>query len=50
MLPKAVSAFVYAISPNLWRWEIRWGRALLHCGTAATKVAAEANVNHFVNS
>ena len=31
---------VYPITPNLWRWEIRCGGALLRCGTAWTRVAA----------
>jgi hypothetical protein len=34
-------ACVYPITLRLWRWEIRFGRALLHCGTAATKAIAE---------
>jgi hypothetical protein len=50
MLPKAVSVFVYAITPFLWRWEIRWGGALLRCGTALTKVAAETGANDVVNT
>ena len=50
MSPKPVSLIVYAITPNLWRWEIRWGGALLHCGTAPTKVAAEVDVNRFVST
>ena len=41
---------VYAITPNLWRWEIRCGGALLLCGTALTKVAAEMVVNQVVNT
>ena len=44
---------VYALTPNppnLWRWEIRSGGALLRCGTAPTKVAAEMDVNEVVNS
>jgi hypothetical protein len=32
---------VYPITPNLWRWEVRCGRALLRCGTAPTRAAAE---------
>jgi hypothetical protein len=47
---KAVSRIVYAITPNLWRREIRWGGALFHCGTAPTRVAAEKDVNHFINT
>ena len=36
---------VYTIAPNLWRWELRCGGALLRCGTAPTRVAAEVDVN-----
>ena len=31
----------YPIAMNLWRWEIRRGGALLRCGMAPTRVAAE---------
>jgi hypothetical protein len=41
---------VYPITSNLWRWEIRRAGALLRCGTAPTKVAAEMDVNEVVNS
>jgi hypothetical protein len=41
---------VYALTPNLWRWEIRFGGVLLRCGTAPTRVAAEMDVNHVVNT
>jgi hypothetical protein len=41
---------VYPITPNLWRWEIRCGGALLRCGTAHTRVAAEKDVNELINS
>ena len=41
---------VYPITPNLWRWEIRCGGALLRCGTAPTRVAAEMDVNDVVNT
>jgi hypothetical protein len=41
---------VYAITPNLWRWEIRCGPVLLCCGTAATRVAAEMDMNDMVNT
>ena len=41
---------VYAITPNLWRWELRRGGALLRCGTAPNRVAAEMDVNHFVKT
>jgi hypothetical protein len=41
---------VYRITPNLWRWEIRCGGALLRCGTARTKAAAERDVREIVKS
>ena len=41
---------VYSITPNLWRWEIRCAGALLRCGTAWTRVAAEMDVNEVVNT
>jgi hypothetical protein len=41
---------VYPITLNLWRWEIRWGGALLRCGTTRTRAAAEMSVNHVVNN
>ena len=41
---------IYSITPHLWRWEIRCGGALLRCGTAPTKVAAEKDVNEVVNN
>jgi hypothetical protein len=41
---------VYPITADLWRWEIRSGGALLRCGTAPTKAAAEMDVNEVVNS
>jgi hypothetical protein len=41
---------VYPITPNLWRWEIRCGGALLRCGTAYTRVDAEMDVNVVVNT
>jgi hypothetical protein len=41
---------VYSIAPYLWRWEIRCGGALLRCGTAATKAAAEIHINAVVNT
>ena len=40
---------VYSITPNLWRWEVRCGGALLRCGTARTKVAAEREVSCILN-
>jgi len=41
---------IYPITPNLWRWEIRCGGALLRCGTAPTRVAANAEVSGVVNT
>jgi hypothetical protein len=41
---------VYPITPNLWRWEIRCGGALLRCGTAYTRAAAEWAVNEVVHT
>jgi hypothetical protein len=41
---------VYAITSNLWRWEIRSGGVLLRCGTAPSRVAAEKDVNEVVNT
>jgi hypothetical protein len=41
---------IYSITPYLWRWEIRCGGALLRCGTAHTRVAAEKDVNEVINS
>jgi hypothetical protein len=43
-------ASVYAITSNLWRWEIRCGGALLRCGTAPTRVAAQMDVNDVVHT
>jgi hypothetical protein len=39
---------VYPLTPNLWRWEIRSGGALLRCGTASTEVAAEMDASAVV--
>ncbi len=39
---------VYPITPDLWRWEIRSGRALLRCGTAGNSSDAEAEANGVV--
>jgi hypothetical protein len=41
---------VYPITPDLWRWEIRCGSALLRCGTAPTRVAAEIAVRDVINT
>ncbi len=40
----------YSITPNLWRWEIRCGGALLHCGTAPTWDAAQRAANEIVHT
>jgi len=40
---------VYSIAPKLWRWELRCGGALLRCGTAPTKVAAEREASLILN-
>ena len=32
---------VYSITSKLWRWELRSGGALLRCGTAPTRMAAD---------
>ena len=40
----------YPITPDLWRWEIRCGGALLRCGTAPTRAAAEMAVNDLINT
>ena len=41
---------VYPITPSLWRWEVRCGGALLRCGTAPTRGAAERAVNEVVHT
>lgn len=41
---------VYAITPNLWRWEIRCGGALLRCGAAYTRAAAEMAVRDVISA
>ena len=41
---------IYSIAPNLWRWEIRCGGALLRCGTAETRAIAELHVKAVVNT
>jgi hypothetical protein len=41
---------VYSITSNLWRWEIRCGGALLRCGTAPTRGAAEMKANEVANA
>jgi hypothetical protein len=41
---------IYPITPYLLRWEIRCGGALLRCGTAPTRVAAEKAVNDVVHT
>ena len=42
--------FVYAITANLWRWEILCCGSLLRCGPAPTRGAAEVEANHLVNT
>ena len=41
---------IYPITPDLWRWEIRCGGALLLCGTAPTRVAAEMAARDVINT
>jgi hypothetical protein len=41
---------VYPITLNLWRWEVRYGGALLRCGTAPTRAAAEVYANGGANT
>jgi hypothetical protein len=41
---------VYPLTAYLWRWEIRRGGALLRCGTAPTRGAADMNAARVVNS
>jgi hypothetical protein len=40
----------YPLAPFLWRWEIRSGGALLCCGTAPTRDAAELSAQGSVNA
>jgi hypothetical protein len=41
---------VYPVTPNLWRWEIRCGGALVRCGTAWNEIAAERAVNEVIHT
>jgi hypothetical protein len=41
---------VYSITDNLWRWEIRSEGALIRCGTAPTRTAAETNAYGVANA
>jgi hypothetical protein len=41
---------VYPITPDLWRWEIQCGGALLRCGTAPTRAAAEMALTEVFNA
>jgi hypothetical protein len=41
--------YVYPITANLWRWEVRNGDVLLRCGTASSQVEAELNANGVFN-
>jgi hypothetical protein len=38
-----------SIAPKRWRWELRCGGALLRCGTAPTRAAAENEVSCILN-
>ena len=49
-LPTGFLVFVYAIAPELWRWEIRYEDLLLRCGTSRCKKAAEQDVAAEINS
>lgn len=40
----------YAIAAHLWRWEIRAAGALLRCGTAPTKAAAEGEAREVLSA
>jgi hypothetical protein len=46
----AIVGAVHSIAPNVWRWEIRFSGALVQCGTAASKVAAEMHVHAVVDA
>jgi hypothetical protein len=41
---------VYAITADLWRWEIRRNGMLVQCGTAPTQSAAEIQAQCVTNS
>ena len=41
---------VYPITADLWRWEVRCGGALLRCGTAPSRAAAERDASEVVNA
>jgi hypothetical protein len=41
---------VYLLATKLWRWEIRCGGALLRCGTASTRAAAETAVSEVIST
>jgi hypothetical protein len=43
-IPTGFRVSVYAISPELWRWEIRYEDVLLRCGTSRCRKAAEQDV------
>ena len=45
-----VQISIYRMTDDLWRWEVRWGQTLLRCGTARSRVAAESDVNEFVEA
>jgi hypothetical protein len=51
--PEGVTMYqisVYSISLLLWRWEVRCGGALLRCGTAPTRLAAQRDARGAVNA
>ena len=41
---------IYSITRTLWRWEVRCGGALLCCGTAHTRQAAEGEAKQNVKA
>ena len=41
---------IYAIVPNLWRWEIRSDATLVRCGTAKTEADAELSLAEELNA
>jgi hypothetical protein len=44
------SGFLYAITPNLCRWQIQCGGAQLRCGTAPTWFVAQMEADDVVNA
>ena len=41
---------VYRIVKALWRWEVRCGGALVCCGTAHTRQAAQGEANEVIHA